>query len=831
MLILCVIYDTFGIYSIPNKQLRDGLTGFLVGIISIAVMLTPWSLQPGVFFDTRWVLLSLCGLYFGLIPTMVAVVIAGAFRLYQGGAGGIVGTVVIVVTACVGVAWKYWKDQKGKPLNWKQLYAFGVVVQLAMLSCMFLMPNHMRFTILKKISLPILLIYPVLTTIIGLILQRQEDRRATEKELVENRKALRRERGLLRGVINSIPDLISFKDIDGFYLGCNKSYEEFVGHEEPKLTGKTAADLFDKDTAELLAQKDTEAYNAENPLRYEEWTEHPNGQKVFLDTVKIPLRDVDGTPYGLVGISRDITERKKAAESLQASETKFRTIFDSANDAIFIHDVESGAIIDVNQRMCEMFGVTRAEALSAAVEKFSSGVSPFRQEDAANWLKKAAEGTPQIFEWHARHTNGTLFWIEVSMRRATIGTDERILVMVRDITERKCAENERINLEKQILHAQKLESLGVLAGGIAHDFNNILTTVIGNADLALMRINPESPAVDNLKSIEKAAARAADLAKQMLAYSGKGKFVIGNHDINGLLEEMLHILQVSISKKAVLRLNLSRPLPPVEADATQLRQIIMNLVINASEAIGDKSGVIAITTGCMDCDRNYLKDVWLDENLTDGLYVTIEIADSGCGMDKETLVKLFDPFFTTKFTGRGLGMAAVLGIVRGHKGAVKVYSEPGKGSTFKILFPASGKPAELFNHGTPNDTWKGSGNVLLVDDEETVRGIGAEMLKELGFNVVTANDGREAIETYKAGTDFNFIILDLTMPHMDGEQCFRELRMLNPNVQVIMSSGFSELEVTQKFAGKGLAGFIPKPYKLSVLREAIMALHSVNGAP
>ncbi|HEY4745171.1 MAG TPA: response regulator, partial [Desulfuromonadaceae bacterium] len=393
-----------------------------------------------------------------------------------------------------------------------------------------------------------------------------------------------------------------------------------------------------------------------------------------------------------------------------------------------------------------------------------------------------------------------------------------------DISEQKRAEEERLSLERQLLHAQKLESLGVLAGGIAHDFNNILMAIIGNSDLALMRINPESPAVDNLRSIETAAARAADLAKQMLAYSGKGAFVVENHDVNDLLEEMLHILQVSISKKAVLRLNLNRPLPPVEADATQIRQIVMNLVINASEAIGDKSGVIAISTGCMDCARSYLKDVWLDENISEGLYVYIEVTDSGCGMDKETLAKLFDPFFTTKFTGRGLGMAAVLGIVRGHKGAIRVYSEPGKGSSFKILLPASGKPAEIFNHAGRHDDWRGSGTVLLVDDEETIRGIGREMLKELGFDVVTANDGREAIEMYKSRSDIAFVILDLTMPHVDGEQCFRELRVVNPDIRVIMSSGFSEQEVTQKFVGKGLAGFIQKPYKLSILRDAIMAM-------
>ena len=390
-----------------------------------------------------------------------------------------------------------------------------------------------------------------------------------------------------------------------------------------------------------------------------------------------------------------------------------------------------------------------------------------------------------------------------------------------DITEQKRVEEDRVQLERQLLHAQKLESLGVLAGGIAHDFNNILMTIIGNADLALMRINRESPGVENLHKIEQAARRAADLAKQMLAYSGKGKFFVEQLDLNCLLEEMLHMLEVSISKKAVLRLNLHDPLPSVDADATQLRQIIMNLVINASEAIGDKSGLIAITTGCMDCDRSYLKNVWLEENLSDGLYVYLEIADTGCGMDRETMAKIFDPFFTTKFTGRGLGMAAVLGIVRGHKGAIKIYSELKKGTTFKILLPASTRPQKIFNHDSQADDWQGSGTVLLVDDEETVRSIGKEMLRELGFTVITAGDGREAVDTFKQNPDIAFVILDLTMPHMDGEQCFRELRQLKPDIKVIMSSGYNEQEVTQRFIGKGLAGFVQKPYKLSVLMEAI----------
>ncbi len=508
------------------------------------------------------------------------------------------------------------------------------------------------------------------------------------------------------------------------------------------------------------------------------------------------------------------------ARRLKDSEILYRSLVDNSFDIIFVLD-QNGVFQFVSPAWEKHFGSPVSEVLHQPFAPFvhPDDVQPCLEYMAQIMATGEAAASPA---YRVRHSDGNwrYFIANGSVYQDTAGT-RLFLGIGRDISEQTHATEERIQLEKQMLHAQKLESLGVLAGGIAHDFNNILTAIIGNADLALMRINKESPAVDNLHRIEQAAARAADLARQMLAYSGKGKFIVENIDLNILLEEMLHMLEVSISKKAALRLNLHQPLPTVEADATQLRQIIMNLVINASEAIGDRSGIIAITTGCMECDRNYLKDVWLDEELTGGLYVYLEIADSGCGMDSKIMAKLFDPFFTTKFTGRGLGMAAVLGIVRGHKGAIKVYSELGKGTTFKILLPSSGRPADRSNGGSHTDDWQGSGTVLLVDDEETIRGIGSEMLKELGFTTITADDGREAVSVFKANPDIDLVILDLTMPHMGGEQCFQELRQLNPNVKVIMSSGYNEQEVTRKFIGKGLSGFVQKPYKLSVLKEAL----------
>jgi CheY-like chemotaxis protein len=282
----------------------------------------------------------------------------------------------------------------------------------------------------------------------------------------------------------------------------------------------------------------------------------------------------------------------------------------------------------------------------------------------------------------------------------------------------------------------------------------------------------------------------------------------------------------------MLRYNLARNLPTIDADATQLRQIIMNMVINASEAIGEQSGMIAISTGAVECDRAYLAEMWIDDQLPVGLYIYLEIADTGCGMDRETSSKIFEPFFTTKFTGRGLGMAATLGIIRGHKGAIKVYSEKGIGTTFKILLPVSGGVADLQTPSTPSaDIWQGTGTVLLVDDEETIRALGQEMLTFFGFRVLTACDGRDALEVFRQNRDeIDCVILDLTMPHMDGEQAFRELRRIRPALRVIVSSGYNEQDVARRFVGKGLAGFIQKPYKVSELGQKLREVFEASPA-
>jgi len=408
------------------------------------------------------------------------------------------------------------------------------------------------------------------------------------------------------------------------------------------------------------------------------------------------------------------------------------------------------------------------------------------------------------------------------------GKPIRSVGTMQDVTELTLARlNEKSQIEK-IEHVQRLESLGVLAGGIAHDFNNLLTVIMGNAALANKHTTENTEAKHFISNIESTSERAASLCKQMLAYSGKGKFIVKPVQLGELVEDMSQLLMVSIAKNIVMRFDLNKQIPAVDADVTQMQQIIMNLVINASEAIGERSGSIAIATGVVRADKAYLTSTFIDEDLPEGLYVYLEVSDTGVGMDETTKKRLFDPFYTTKFTGRGLGMAAVLGIVRGHHGAIKVYSELGKGSTFKVLLPCSSEKSVAISHElAAMDGWRGGGTVLVVDDEETIREVISSMLNDIGFDVLTASDGLEGVEMYRTHEkNITAVILDMTMPRMGGEDAFTEMCRINPKVKVILSSGYNQQDATSRFAGKGLAGFLQKPYMpIALARTLKQILH------
>jgi signal transduction histidine kinase/ActR/RegA family two-component response regulator len=403
-----------------------------------------------------------------------------------------------------------------------------------------------------------------------------------------------------------------------------------------------------------------------------------------------------------------------------------------------------------------------------------------------------------------------------------VALNQRIAQLDREVRRRRQAEEERQRLESQLLQAQKLESLGVLAGGIAHDFNNILTSIIGYCDLAAMECNNESDAARMIREAANGARQAAELTRQMLAYSGKGQFVTGPVVLSALVESIARLLDVSISKKCVLRLDMMPNQPPCKADSSQLRQVVMNLIINASEAIGDRSGIISVITGAVWCERDYLAESFVDEGLHEGLYVSLEVSDTGSGMSAETRARIFDPFYTTKFTGRGLGLAAVLGIVRGHGGAIRVYSEVGRGTTFKILLPAMTQPAESPVESARDRVDAGGALALVVEDEESVRAVAASMLRRMGFEVITAPDGQAGLALYgEHRARSPLVLMDLTMPHLDGRATVRELQRSYPGARVLLMSGYTEATALDGLVGKGVLGFIQKPFQFDELEVVI----------
>jgi len=517
-------------------------------------------------------------------------------------------------------------------------------------------------------------------------------------------------------------------------------------------------------------------------------------------------------------LAEETASHRKDAAALRESEARFRHLVEVMGEGMWVLDSE-GRTSFVNRRMMEILGYTPEEMAGRPLTDFMF------EEDfaaAARNMELRVAGVGAQHDFRFRRKDGSEVWtiVTASPVKDETGRVVSVLGMITDITERR-------RLEEAQLQSQKLESLGVLAGGIAHDFNNLLTAILGNINLAQLCLPPVSPAMPYLENLEKSVHRATNLTRQMLAYSGKGRFVVAPLDLNQAVEEMSHLLGVSISKKVALRFQLKEGLPAMMAEASQIQQVVMNLVTNASEAIGESEGLVAIRTGLQDYAEGDLSRDFPGQPLEPGSYLTLEVSDNGRGMDPETQARIFEPFFTTKFTGRGLGLSAIQGIVRGHRGGIRVYSEPGKGTTFKLIFPAgieAPPPASVEEEAT---TWRGSGTILVVDDEDSVRAIAGALLRSLGFEVVTAVDGLDAVARYQQRTGvIRAVLLDLTMPHMDGVETFRELRRLDPECRVILTSGYNEQEAIQEFTGKGLAGFVQKPF---LRRDLMRALRLVLG--
>jgi len=514
----------------------------------------------------------------------------------------------------------------------------------------------------------------------------------------------------------------------------------------------------------------------------------------------------------------------KAKTTSEHSPEFFRTAVEAAPNAMIMIDALA-RITMVNGAAERMFGYTRDEMLGQEIELLLPEAIRGRHVGFRNEYLRSpstrAMGAGR--ELQGRRKDGTEVPVEIGLNPIHTPDGVQVLASIVDITERLRAAREKTELEDRIRHSQKLESLGVLAGGIAHDFNNLLSAILGNAELALMTVDADTPAAKHLDRIFSTARRAADLSRQMLAYSGRGRFEIKQVNLSHVVREIAELLNVSVSKKATVRMHFAPNLPTIDADTAQLNQIVMNLITNASEALEDKPGAIDICTGIHHADHRYVKDCFGDAEVQPGAFVYFEVRDTGCGMDEATRLRIFDPFFTTKFTGRGLGLSAVLGIVRAHKGLLHVVSRKGSGTTMRVLFPARHSDAATITRTPPtNGDWSGTGTVLVADDEEFVRAVTSAQLDALGFRVLEAENGEQATKLFREHKDeIVLAVLDLTMPKLDGDKAATQMLAIRPELPVILASGYSAMEVSQRLRDHPQVMLLPKPFSLGDLQIAV----------
>ena len=523
-------------------------------------------------------------------------------------------------------------------------------------------------------------------------------------------------------------------------------------------------------------------------------------------------------------------ELNASLETLQENATFVTTLVNAIPVPVFYKDRDC-RYLGCNHAFEEFYGTSKEVILGKSV--FDIAPRALAEEYHARDQELFQHPGAQIYESQVKNVRGDVR--DVVFHKASFadinGQVCGLIGAILDITERKKNETDNLNLERQLLNSQKQESLGVLSGGIAHDFNNLLHAVLGNLDMALMKLPGDAVALKSINQAVSAAKQAAKLTNMMLAYSGKGSFVVKELNLSELVEKNSALLLAALPTSVTLDLRLDHDVPLVMGDAGQLQQVVIHLIANASEAIGDATGVITLSTGVRIFDRSILGESRLEEKLPTGSYVWLEVRDNGCGMDQETQRKLFDPFFTTKFTGRGLGMSAVLGIIRAHKGALLVTSSPGAGATMVVILPIAARMQARETVNNAAETVVEMDNkplpdvILIVDDEEMIRGVCIEMLGILGFKTLVASGGEEALRIFSENRDrIGLVLLDQCMPVMDGVTVFRNLKQCKPDIRVLLASGFNQEDVSEQFSGLGLCGFIQKPFKFDILSSEVRRL-------
>ncbi|MBY0585942.1 PAS domain-containing protein [bacterium] len=541
----------------------------------------------------------------------------------------------------------------------------------------------------------------------------------------------------------------------------------------------------------------------------------------------------DGTPERVLGVVSNITARRLAEEDVMLAKARLAEAQKLARLGAWGMQFHT-YVVWWSDSMYELCGMSK-DSFTPTAESIFERLEPEDKPRVIEMfysLYQKAESDPLIVRFRKPNGDIVFFNVHVAVERDRWGKVTSVLGTVQDITRQVEDEQEKNLLRERVQRQQELESLGILAGGIAHDFNNLLTPILGYAKLASAALPATSSVQKSLDEVERGVLRAAELCRQMLAYAGRGRFIVGPQCLNEIAREMTQLLESTISPRAQLHLHLSATIPSIEADATQVRQVVMNLLTNASDSLGEKAGHIHVATGVVYATKEILRNGSPPADLPEGEYVFIDVRDTGCGMTRETIERIFEPFFTTKFTGRGLGLAACLGIVRSHSGTILVESVPDKGSMFRVLFPPSTAPVRepVLEDSDSDDVDLGRARVLVVDDSEPIRAMATSSLEAAGLEVVSAQDGLEALEVLREDSSIEMVVLDLTMPRLGGLETLSRIHKEGYRPPILLMSGYSEEELQARFGHLGFSAFLPKPFRPADLVRTVRRVLAAHRA-
>jgi len=860
LLVLVAIYSGIK-FKIPFEsalpsRTRDILTGILIGLIGVALMASPWKFKPGIYFDARSVLLCVTGLFFGLIPTVLAVVIIGSFRIFVDGVGALSGLGVILTSAGLGLLWQRWRPglkQQGKLL---ELYLFGLLVHLLMLACMFILPRPVAFDILRHISLPVMIIFPVGTVLLSILIIRQNVSRQMNEKLWESKK-------LLESVVENVPLMIFLKEAkDLRYVIFNHAGEELLGYDRKALLGKNDLDLFPPEQAAQFMAGDREVLNGETGVLDipEEFIDTAGKGRRVLHTNKVCIRGNDGDTKYLLGISEDITERKKIESDMHESyemERMSNAIRQNSLLPISLHEkltINLASLLSIPWLTLEPKGsvfLVSGENMHLAVQQ---GLAPASLVLCAKipfgkcLCGKAAESGeiftstdvgPEhetVYEGMQPHGHccvpiiaaGTTLGVLNLYLKAGADISAKQLEFIRTVANIIALDIVHSRVEEQFAQSQKMEAIGQMAGGIAHDLNNILTAIIGYGNFLSAAIPVGDPKHADSDEIIKAGERAATLIHQLLTFSRKQVVQSSALNLDQIIPETIKMLRRMIPENIEFKTHLKSAPANVLANQGQLGQVIINLAVNARDAM-PKGGILTFETAQTELDKNYAST---HVGVLPGRYVMLAVSDTGNGMSPEVVAHLFEPFFTTKEQGKGtgLGLSTVYGIVKQSGGNIFVYSELGKGTTFKIYLPiVAEKAGETPVKKSSIMSYRGTETILLVEDEDAVRKFVSRLLSQNGYSVLEAATPREAIAFCEARHDITLMLTDLIMPQMDGYVLAKTVATLAPLMKVVFMSGYTDNVLTQQNLMKPGTMLLEKPLKEDTILRKVREV--LNGEP